>query len=101
MTPGTPGDLGSLTINGNYTQGPSGQLTIDVGSPEDFDQLIVNGTADLAGTLVVVPLNPPFEFGQKLPGFLTADSVQGAFDSILLPAGFRGRVSTMRVCSAF
>lgn len=92
VTPGTPGDLGSLTINGNYTQGPSGQLTIDVGSPEDFDQLIVNGTADLAGTLVVVPLNPPFEFGQKLPGFLTADSVQGAFDSILLPAGFRGRV---------
>ena len=63
-----------------------------MGSPEDFDQLIVNGTADLAGTLVVVPLNPPFEFGQKLPGFLTADSVQGAFDSILLPAGFRGRV---------
>ena len=92
VNPGMPGQPGSLTINGNYTQGPSGQLTIEVASSEDFDQLNVNGTASLAGTLAVVPLNPPLEFGQKFPGFLTADSVQGAFDTILLPPGFRGRV---------
>ncbi len=60
-------------------------------SPEDFDQLNVNGTVSLAGTLAVVPFMP-LAFGQKLHGFLTADSVQGAFDTILLPAGFRGRV---------
>jgi hypothetical protein len=52
----------------------------------------VNGTASLAGTLAVVPINTTLAFGQKLPGFLTADSVQGAFDTILLPTGFRGRV---------
>ena len=85
-------DPGSLTINGNYTQSPSGQLTIEVASPEEFDQLVVNGTASLAGTLAVVPINTTLDFGQKLPGFLTADSVQGAFDTILLPTGFRGRV---------
>jgi len=92
VNPGTPGKPGSLTINSNYTQRPSGQLTIEVASPEEFGQLVVNGTASLAGTLAVVPLNTTFAFGQKLPGFLTAESVQGAFDSILLPPGFRGRV---------
>ena len=91
VNPGMPGQPGSLTINGTYAQGPSGQLIIEVASPEDFDQLNVNGTVSLAGTLAVVPLMP-LAFGQKLHGFLTADSVQGAFDTILLPAGFRGRV---------
>jgi hypothetical protein len=65
MNPGTSGP-GSLVINGDY--------------------------ANLAGILAVVPINTTLALGQKLPGFLTADSVQGAFDSILLPTGFRGRV---------
>ena len=60
-------DPGSLTINGNYTDSPSGQLTIEVASPEEFDQLVVNGTASLAGTLAVVPINTTLDFGQKLP----------------------------------
>ena len=66
VNPGTPGP-GSLTINGNYTQGPSGQLTIEVESPQDFDQLNVNGTASLAGTLAVVPINPPSPLVKNCP----------------------------------
>ena len=71
VTPGTPGDLGSLTINGNYTQGPSGQLTIDVGSPEDFDQLIVNGTADLAGRQVAYAVTGTGPYLLVVPGWLS------------------------------
>ena len=47
-------DFGVLVINGAYTQTETGILKFELGgvTPEDeFDQLIVNGDANLAGTL--------------------------------------------------
>src|SRR5262249_5347725 len=48
---------GVLTINGNYTQTPSGVLVLEFngyGASAGYDQLRVNGTVDLAGTLTLV-----------------------------------------------
>lgn len=45
---------GTLTITGNYTQGPSGVLSVDIAGivpGTQYDQLIVTGNASLGGTL--------------------------------------------------
>ena len=45
---------GTLTINGNYVQGPSGLLAIEIGGllpGSQYDQLIVTGNTTLAGGL--------------------------------------------------
>jgi uncharacterized protein with beta-barrel porin domain len=65
---------------------------MEVAGSKSFDRLVVNGNASLAGTLEVIPLGYQFSYGQKLVGFLQAGSVTGAFDTILMPPGFRGRV---------
>ena len=54
LAPGT--SAGTLTINGNYTQGPAGTLAVEIGGTApgtQYDQLIVTGNATLDGTLNV------------------------------------------------
>lgn len=49
---------GSIVINGNYTQTANGSLDLELGGitpGTGYDQLIVNGTANLAGTLNILP----------------------------------------------
>lgn len=51
---------GTITINGNYTQSASGALDMEIGglsAGTQYDQMIVNGTANLAGTLNIVQYN--------------------------------------------
>lgn len=52
-----PGDgVGTLNITGDFTQGPLGTLQIEIGglaAGSEFDQLLVSGTATLAGALDV------------------------------------------------
>jgi hypothetical protein len=43
----------NLTINGDYSQAGSGQLSLQLRSASDFDQLVVTGNANLNGTLTV------------------------------------------------
>ncbi|PKN05683.1 MAG: hypothetical protein CVU74_00545, partial [Deltaproteobacteria bacterium HGW-Deltaproteobacteria-9] len=51
----SPGNsIGTLTINGNYTQGANGTLRAEVASPISSDLLAVNGAASLNGTLRTV-----------------------------------------------
>lgn len=73
--PGTP-----LQIEGDFTQTPSGTLRVAV-TPAGMNQLIISGTAHLAGTLAYV-LSP----GTYRPGayeFLTASGgVAGGFSTI-------------------
>jgi hypothetical protein len=47
---------GHLTVSGDYTQLPTGALSVEIEGPafDDFDALIVGGTAALAGTLEVL-----------------------------------------------
>ena len=54
----SPGNSpGTLTIVGNYTQGSSGNLAMEIAGPNNFDRLVVSGTASLAGTLTVTTVN--------------------------------------------
>jgi T5SS/PEP-CTERM-associated repeat protein len=61
---------GALTITGNYTQGAGGTLETEIASLSSFDQLLVDGTADLAGTLDV----------QLIDGFAFTTGVTEDFD---------------------
>jgi fibronectin-binding autotransporter adhesin len=58
FSPGS-NEIGQLTINGSYTQNSGGTLRVDLGGTVggQFDRLIVNGTAILAGTLNVALVN--------------------------------------------
>lgn len=74
-----------LTMAGDYTQAPAGQLRIKLGGTvpgDQHDALAVAGLAALAGTLRVDAING-FRPG---PGetfeIMTADSITGAFDTI-------------------
>jgi trimeric autotransporter adhesin len=82
---------GILTISGNYVQGASGTLDMQIGglvAGTDYDQLLVSGTASLGGTLntaligsfVPVPGNT-FTFIQAAGG------VSGTFTTVNQPAG--------------
>lgn len=51
---------GTITINGNYTQSASGVLDMEIGglsAGTQYDQMVVNGTAYLGGTLNIVQYN--------------------------------------------
>ena len=76
---------GTLTVNGNYTQNPSGTLRIEVAgaSPGQFDVLAVNGHASVAGTLQLVRVGDfNLSVGDQIT-FLTASSgVSGTFGNV-------------------
>jgi fibronectin-binding autotransporter adhesin len=55
---GTGGQVGTLTINGNYTQIAGGFLYIDIASNTSSDVLAISGTAALAGTINMAPISP-------------------------------------------
>ena len=83
VSPGA--SIGTLTINGNYTQSASGTLRIEVAgaSPGQYDVLVVNGRASLAGRLQLLRIGGfrP-RIGDQL-AFLTASGgVSGTFDTI-------------------
>lgn len=90
----SPGNSpGTLTINGNYTQGSSGTFLMDIADAQTFDRLLVQGTASLAGALVVAPgSGTVLVVGQTFDDFLQAESVEGRFESVLMPQGLRGRI---------
>jgi hypothetical protein len=43
--------VGTLTVDGNYTQSASGVVSLGLRSATDFDQLVITGFATLGGTL--------------------------------------------------
>jgi len=48
----SPGNSpGTLTVNGNYTQGAGGTYNVQIFSPQDYSRLIISGHASLDGTL--------------------------------------------------
>ncbi|KPC53826.1 autotransporter family protein [Amantichitinum ursilacus] len=73
------GSIGTLTINGNYSQSASGTLLIDV-SPSGASQLKVNGAANLGGTLQL--LYGPGTYTASTFNVLSANSVSGSFANV-------------------
>ena len=84
---------GTLSVGGDYTQGSGGTLEIELGGTApgtEHDQLNVTGTATLAGTLDISPLNGLDPRLGETFEILTAGSVTGTFDTVTgasLPCG--------------
>jgi len=82
---------GTLTISGNYVQGPSGVIAMDIGglaAGTEYDQLLVSGTATLDGTLNTTLINsfaPPA--GSSFTFIQAAGGVSGTFATINQPVG--------------
>ena len=80
---------GVLTITGNYTQSSASTLEIEVQGTNpvtpDFDQLLVSGTATLAGTLQVTQLNGFILDRSEAVNFLTYASRVGDFTTFTFP----------------
>jgi hypothetical protein len=58
--PGGPGSGGLLSVHGDHRQGSGGVLGVELGGPlagHSYDQLAVDGTATLGGTLAVALLD--------------------------------------------
>jgi uncharacterized protein with beta-barrel porin domain len=83
--------IGTLTITGGYTHAAGAVLESEVGGGAS-DLLAVTGTADIqGGTLKVVP------YGYATAGdytFLTAGTLQGAFDQVDTPAVLNAALSS-------
>ncbi len=93
ISPGNPGatGTGAIFVTGNYNSGdalnPAGTLNLDLRDSESIDQMIITGSAAVAGTLNIT-LDPAFS---PAPGerftFFRAASVSGTFDILNIPAG--------------
>ena len=89
----SPGNsIGSLTINGTYTQDKNGTLLLEVGTDEQgeivVDQLIINGEAEFApGSIINISLDPSSGLvgGDTFSDLtiLTADNAANIFDDVV------------------
>ncbi len=83
------GSIGRLTVTGDYTQNPAATLTIEL-TPTDltagtgYDQLVVGGTASLAGTLSlqIDPQPGQYTVGNVYKNVLSAGQVTGRFATL-------------------
>jgi autotransporter-associated beta strand protein len=86
------GTIGTLSVSGNYAQGSSSTLSIEV-SPTAASRLNVTGTATLAGTLKLV--YDPGVYSRKTYDILHAGNIAGAFSTVhgTAPSGFTQSLS--------
>jgi hypothetical protein len=82
---------GTLTINGDYTQGAAGVLNIELGGTTqgvNYDLLQVTGTANLGGTLNVSLFGGFTGTAGDLFDVITYGSRTGNFATVNFPAGY-------------
>jgi hypothetical protein len=89
VTPGA--SPGILTITGNYTQGASGTLGMEIGgltAGTQYDQLVVGGSTSLAGTLNTALVNGfvPVS-GNTFTLIQSTGPVTGTFTTVNQPVG--------------
>jgi len=89
----SPGNsAGSITVQGDYTQSADGILEIELGGTgagTEYDQLIVTGTATMAGTLNVSLINGFIpQVGDSFT-ILPYGTRSGGFSTLNLPEGYR------------
>ncbi|HST52114.1 MAG TPA: FG-GAP-like repeat-containing protein [Pyrinomonadaceae bacterium] len=87
IAPGLSG-AGCLAVSGNYTQGASGSLAIEIGGATpctQFDRLAVTGTATLGGTLSTTLINGFTPAAGQSFQVMTYASETGAFASVTGP----------------
>ena len=83
-TVGPGNSPGTLTVDGNYTQGPGGTLAIEIESLLLFDVLDISGIADLGGILDLTVDAGYAAAAQDGDTFTIVewDSFSGAFDTV-------------------
>ncbi|MEQ1861587.1 MAG: hypothetical protein ABMA13_16825, partial [Chthoniobacteraceae bacterium] len=85
------GGIGVLTVTGDYTQGPGGELFIEAAGTVPgvgYDQLQVGGTAMLDGTLTFEPISPFNPVAPSTFNVLTSTGARsGSFPATILPPG--------------
>ncbi|WP_112184789.1 autotransporter domain-containing protein [Ralstonia sp. GX3-BWBA] len=74
------GSIGTLSVGGNYTQGSTGTLAIEV-SPTDASQLRVGGAAALGGSLAIV-FDPGTYTARRYTVLSAASGVTGRFANV-------------------
>lgn len=77
---GTNGVNGGLTINGNLTQANSGQIYTAI-TPTGVSSLTVNGTANIAGDLVITVADGTYTNSRY--HLVTATNLSGAFANVM------------------
>ena len=77
--------LGTLSITGDFSQGASGVLNIEVSGSSSFDALRVTGSGSLGGTLNVTNLGGSYAIGSVLT-VATFAARSGAFAATNLPS---------------
>ena len=88
---------GVLTVNGGLTLGSSGRLHLDLVGPGQYDQVVISGTVQLDGTLILAFGEGYAPKAGDLFQFVQADSAAGAFDSVTvtgLAAGWQYTINT-------
>ncbi|MFC1859905.1 beta strand repeat-containing protein, partial [Thermodesulfobacteriota bacterium] len=86
VNPGT--SAGALSVTGDYSQTSEGTLNIELGGTTpgtDFDQLSINGSSSLAGTLNVMLISPFDPGGGDIFQIIDYTSLSGTFDALNLP----------------
>ncbi len=86
---------GRIAISGNYTQGSTGVLNMEIGGKTpgtEYDQLVVGGTAALNGTLNVTLINGFRPQVGDVFQILSPGAFTGAFSTINT-TGFTGQVN--------
>jgi hypothetical protein len=78
---------GALTISGNYAQSAAGILQVEISGPTNaqFDRLIVNGNANLSGTLAISLINGFAPEAGNTFGIMDYNSRAGYFSVISSP----------------
>jgi T5SS/PEP-CTERM-associated repeat protein len=84
VSPGT--STGALHVDGDYVQSVDAKLKVELASGASFDQLLITGSADLAGTLDIALLDGLAISGERFLPILTAANVMDQFDMELLPS---------------
>jgi autotransporter-associated beta strand protein len=75
------GNTRTLQVS-SYTQNKDAALALRVNSSTDYDQLVVNGSAKLGGTLFVVGKPSDFNVGEEIP-LVTTQGLNGSrFDDL-------------------
>ena len=82
LSPG--GSIGTLAIEGDFRQAPSGRLEIEFNAAGAHDILDVSGAVDLAGTLELAPEENWYgaAWNLRTSRLVTGETQQGAFETV-------------------
>ena len=91
LSPGNSPGVISIVSSPVWTS--SATTLVEIASPTNYDRIVVNGSAQVAGTLNIVNFggNDSLAYGEQYPFLTATGGISGDFNAITAPATFRGR----------